>query len=67
MKSCGLAPGALEQSQRFGLRGLRERAQQAGGWVDISSRVGRGTLLALNLPMPSRAAAAAAVAEEAWS
>lgn len=47
----GLAPGALDEPQRFGLRGLRERAASCGGWVDVSSRPGKGTLLALNLPL----------------
>lgn len=47
----GLAPEALEQPQRFGLRGLRERAASCGGWVDVSSRPGQGTLLALSLPL----------------
>ena len=64
---CGLRPGALEQAQRFGLRGLRERAEQAGGWVDVSSRAGRGTLLALNLPIPTRMRGAHPLAEEAWT
>lgn len=48
---CGLPEGALEQAERFGLSGLRERAAAAGGWVDVSSRPGQGTLLALNLPL----------------
>lgn len=47
----GLAPEALEQPQRFGLRGLRERAASCGGWVDVSSRPGQGVLLALSLPL----------------
>lgn len=47
----GLAPEALEQPQRFGLRGLHERAESCGGWVDVSSRPGQGTLLALSLPL----------------
>lgn len=48
---CGLAPQALDQPQRFGLRGLHERAESCGGWVDVSSRPGQGTLLALSLPL----------------
>jgi signal transduction histidine kinase len=47
----GMAPGALQQPQRFGLRGLQERAAALGGWVDVSSRPGQGTLLALSLPL----------------
>jgi signal transduction histidine kinase len=47
----GLPPGALLQPRRFGLRGLQERAAAQGGWVDVSSRPGEGTLLSLNLPL----------------
>lgn len=47
----GMPEGALEQPDHFGLTGLRERAAAAGGWVDVSSRPGQGTLLALNLPL----------------
>ena len=62
---CGLAPGALEQPRRFGLRGLHERAASGGGWVDVSSRPGRGTLLALSLPLQS-GMAAPAVEQPTW-
>lgn len=48
----GLAVGVLADPARLGLRGLQERAAAIGGWVDISSRPGQGTLLALNLPLP---------------
>lgn len=61
----GLAPGALEQPQRFGLRGLHERAASGGGWVDVNSRPGRGTLLALSLPLRA-ATAASAESDPAW-
>ncbi len=61
----GIAPGALEQAQRFGLRGLHERAATVGGWVDVNSRPGRGTLLALNLPLQALAMAPSP-AQPAW-
>ncbi|MBN8506375.1 MAG: response regulator [Burkholderiales bacterium] len=52
----GMAAGALAQPTRLGLRGLQERAAGLGGWVDVSSRPGQGTLLALNLPLPDEPA-----------
>ncbi|QEA12557.1 hybrid sensor histidine kinase/response regulator [Comamonas flocculans] len=47
----GVAPGALGKSHSFGLRGLRERARRAGGWLDVSSQQGRGTCVVLTLPV----------------
>jgi signal transduction histidine kinase len=35
----------------FGLKGLSERAQHAGGWLDISSSVGRGSSITLTIPL----------------
>lgn len=37
--------------QSFGLRGLQERAQSVGGWLDISSRRGQGTAIILTIPL----------------
>lgn len=37
--------------QSFGLRGLQERAQNVGGWLDISSRKGQGTSITLTIPL----------------
>lgn len=62
----GLAPEALEQPQRFGLRGLRERAENCGGWVDVSSRPGQGTLLALSLPLDAPSERASDMGEPTW-
>ena len=44
--------GFVEQadSQRFGLHTMRERAQQVGGKLSISSRVGQGTTVICELP-----------------
>lgn len=44
--------GFVEQadSQRFGLYTMRERAQQVGGKLSISSRVGQGTTVICELP-----------------
>lgn len=37
--------------QSFGLRGLQERAQSVGGWLDISSQHGHGTSITLTIPL----------------
>lgn len=39
--------------QSFGLRGLQERAQSVGGWLDVSSKPGVGTSLILSVPLNS--------------
>lgn len=38
----------------FGLRGLAERARDAGGDLDVDSRPGQGTAVRLTLPAPPR-------------
>lgn len=38
----------------FGLRGLAERARDAGGDIDVHSRSGRGTAVRLTMPVPPR-------------
>jgi signal transduction histidine kinase len=48
---CGFDPASLEQTQRFGVRGMRERAQGYGGWVELNSRPGRGTTVMLSVPL----------------
>ena len=48
----GLQGDALRKSKSFGLLGLRERAAQVGGWLDISSSSG-GTSVILSVPLPS--------------
>ncbi len=54
----GLSPGDLEKSTAFGLRGLQERAQTVGGWLDISSTKGLGTTVILSIPLELTAHAA---------
>jgi signal transduction histidine kinase len=39
------------KTQSFGLRGLQERAQSVGGWLDVSSMPGHGTSLVLSIPL----------------
>lgn len=46
----GLSQEDLAKARSFGIRGLRERAAQVGGWVDLSSGPG-GTTLILSVPL----------------
>jgi signal transduction histidine kinase len=50
---CGLAPDDLAKAKSFGIRGLRERADTVGGWVDLSSGPA-GTTLILSVPVRAR-------------
>lgn len=47
----GFAPEARHKPSSYGLRGLQERAQAVGGWLDIDSTPGRGTCLTLTIPL----------------
>jgi signal transduction histidine kinase len=49
---CGMAAGPREKPKAFGLRGLAERARTVGGWLDVSSQVGRGTSIIVSIPLP---------------
>lgn len=58
----GLAAGVLQKPHSFGLRGLRERAQLSGGWLDISSQTEgphRGTAIVLSIPLEAKPAGSA--------
>jgi signal transduction histidine kinase len=46
----GLSQDDLAKARSFGIRGLRERAETVGGWVDISSGT-QGTTLILSVPL----------------
>jgi signal transduction histidine kinase len=48
----GLSPDDLAKAKSFGIRGLHERAETVGGWVDISSGA-NGTTLILSVPLSS--------------
>ncbi len=50
----GLAAGP-GQGASFGLRGLRERAEQLGGELSLEPRPGGGVQLRLSLPLPQEA------------
>jgi signal transduction histidine kinase len=52
----GLLQSDLTKARSFGIRGLRERADTVGGWVELSSGSG-GTTLILSIPLPKRTAA----------
>ncbi|MBT0569510.1 response regulator [Curvibacter sp. CHRR-16] len=47
----GFSPEARSKPSSYGLRGLQERAQAVGGWLDIHSTLGRGTCLTLTIPL----------------
>lgn len=47
----GIEKPELLKEKSFGLRGLRERARTVGGWLDVSSQVGRGTSVILSVPL----------------
>jgi signal transduction histidine kinase len=46
----GIAPEDREKSNSYGLRGLEERANSAGGWLDVSSAIKGGTSVILSIP-----------------
>lgn len=48
---CGASAAELAKLQSFGLLGLRERAQGAGGWIDVVTAPGQGLTLILSLPL----------------
>jgi signal transduction histidine kinase len=47
----GISEAALNNPAAFGIRGLKERARVAGGWLDLSSRPGHGTTVILTIPL----------------
>jgi signal transduction histidine kinase len=47
----GFDPDAGAQNPRFGLIGMRERAESLGGHVTIASRPGEGTRVLLTVPL----------------
>lgn len=46
----GIGPRDTEKAGSYGLRGLAERAERAGGWIDVTPGR-RGTCVLLSLPM----------------
>lgn len=47
----GISPETLRQTKHFGILGMRERAWSVGGEVEISGELGKGTIVALLLPI----------------
>jgi len=47
---CGADAAAFEASNAYGVMGMRERARQLGGSINISSLIGLGTRLRLGIP-----------------
>jgi signal transduction histidine kinase len=50
----GIPSGALDAAaagEHLGIAGMRDRAQRAGGKLDITSEPGHGTLVSLSLPI----------------
>jgi len=41
----------------LGLRGLAERARTVGGWLDVSSQIGKGSSIIVSIPLPSASGA----------
>ena len=48
---CGIAAEMRSKPKAFGLRGLAERARTVGGWLDVSSQVGKGTSIIVSIPL----------------
>jgi signal transduction histidine kinase len=51
----GFDPSAAERTGRLGLAGMRERTELLGGTFEISTRLGKGTLVSACWPLPERA------------
>lgn len=51
----GMRTEDTRKQRSFGLRGLQERAQSVGGWLDISARPGQGTAIILTIPLENTA------------
>ena len=49
---CGMGAEQRRKPKAFGLRGLAERARTVGGWLDVSSQVGKGTSIIVSIPLP---------------
>jgi signal transduction histidine kinase len=50
----GIPPGALDTAaagEHLGIAGMRERAQRAGGKLDITSEPDHGTIVSVSLPI----------------
>ena len=52
---CGFCPASAPgmREGHFGLQGIRERIESLEGTVEIESAAGRGTKVAISVPLPS--------------
>lgn len=50
---CGIDTAQRHKPKAFGLRGLAERARTVGGWLDVSSQVGKGSSIIVSIPLRS--------------
>jgi signal transduction histidine kinase len=57
-----VSPDDAVSQGRYGLLGMRERAESVGGRVTVHSQAGRGTVVRCAVPLTVRAWAAKAVA-----
>ncbi len=51
---CGLPDQASDDSRSLGLRGMRERMHALGGEFSLVSRIGKGTLVRVTVPLRDR-------------
>ena len=54
---CGLRAGDDTKPGSFGIRGMRERLNALGGWVEVSGEPGRGTTVMVSMPRAQEEAA----------
>jgi signal transduction histidine kinase len=47
----GISSSDRDKPKAFGLKGLQERAKTVGGWLDISSYIGKGTSIIFSAPI----------------
>jgi two-component system sensor histidine kinase UhpB len=52
----GVTASALKSNERFGIRGMRERAYGLGGWIEVHGSPTSGTTVMLSMPAESDAA-----------
>jgi signal transduction histidine kinase len=55
---CGIAPQDLAKASSFGIRGVQERVNRLGGWVEVSGELGQGSTVMIGIPRQVPAAPA---------
>ncbi|MCX7088856.1 MAG: PAS domain-containing protein [Methylococcales bacterium] len=50
---CGIAPAQMQQTGKFGILGMHERANSFNGHITLSSQLQKGTTLVLTMPIHS--------------